>query len=91
MAKIQVSHILVDKEYEAQDILRALNEGKSFEDLARKYSKCPSAQQGGDLGLIDSQRLDETFEDAALALKAGETTKKPVRTRFGYHLIKRVK
>lgn len=89
MKKIKVSHILVDKEYEAEDILRALQSGKSFEELAVKYSKCPSAKAGGDLGEVAVSRLDEDFTDAALALKIGETSNKPVRTRFGYHLIKR--
>jgi peptidylprolyl isomerase/peptidyl-prolyl cis-trans isomerase C len=90
MRKIRVSHILVDKEFEAQDLLRLLNEGKKFEDLALKNSKCPSAQTGGDLGEVSVGRLDDDFAEAALALKVGEISKKPVRTKFGYHLIKRI-
>ncbi|HWU44795.1 MAG TPA: peptidylprolyl isomerase [Bdellovibrio sp.] len=90
MKKIKVSHILLEREYEAQDVLRALNSGKSsFEDLARKFSKCSSAKVGGDLGEVSVSRLDEDFVDAALALKSGEISEKPVRTKFGYHLIKR--
>lgn len=87
--KINVSHILVQHDYEAQDILRSLQSGKKFEDLARKYSKCPSAEQGGELGTFGKGRLDPDFEDAAFALKVGQTTAKPVRTRFGYHIIRR--
>ena len=90
MKKIRVSHILVDKEYEAQDLLRALNQGKSFEELAKKNSKCSSASVGGDLGEVSIARLDEDFADAALALKVGQISVKPVRTKFGYHLIKRL-
>lgn len=90
MKTIRVHHILVSKEYEAQDLLRSLQEGKSFEELATRYSTCPSSKQGGDLGDVNPNRLDDDFADAALALKAGETTAKPVRTRFGYHLIKRI-
>ncbi len=87
--KMRASHILVKHEYEAVDILRALQDGKSFEELAQKYSQCSSAKAGGDLGVFSSGRMDEDFEDAVLALKVGETSAKPVRTRFGYHLIKR--
>lgn len=89
MKKVNVSHILVDKEFEALDLLRALKDGKSFEDLAKKYSKCPSAAQGGSLGEVAISRLDEDFADAAMLLKTGEISTKPVRTKFGYHLIKR--
>lgn len=87
--KIRVSHILVERQYEAEDILRALKEGKSFEELARKYSKCSSATQGGDLGVFSEGRLDLDFEEAAFLLKVSQVTSKPVRTKFGYHIIKR--
>ncbi|HRO65992.1 MAG TPA: peptidylprolyl isomerase [Pseudobdellovibrionaceae bacterium] len=86
--KMAVSHILVDQKFEAEDLLRKLNEGASFEELARKHSKCPSAAQGGDLGVIDSRRLDEDFAEAAGLLKTGQISG-TVRTRFGYHLILR--
>ena len=87
--KISVSHILVRHEYEALDILRALAAGKSFEELARKHSTCSSASEGGALGSFARGRMDEDFEDAAFTMKVGEISKKPVRTKFGYHLIKR--
>lgn len=87
--KIRASHILVQHLYEADDILRLLKAGQVFEDLARRYSTCPSASVGGDLGFFKPGRMDETFEDAAFVLKVGDLTKAPVRTRFGYHIIKR--
>ncbi len=87
--KIRVSHILVKHEYEAQDLLRAINSGKEFAELAKKFSTCPSAPSGGDLGIVGRGRLDEDFEDVAFALKIGEITSRPIRTRFGYHLIYR--
>ncbi|UOF00166.1 peptidylprolyl isomerase [Bdellovibrio reynosensis] len=87
--KIRASHILVKHQYEAEDILRSLNSGKSFAELAMKYSSCPSAKDGGDLGVFSHGRMDEDFEDAAFSLKVGEYSKKPVRTKFGYHLIMR--
>lgn len=82
-----VSHILVQHEYEAQDILKKLKEGKDFEELARVFSKCSSAPRGGDLGPIPVGAADENFEEAAVLLQPGEITEKPVRSRFGYHLI----
>lgn len=87
--KINISHILVQHDYEAQDVLRALQGGKTFEELARKFSKCSSVEQGGELGSFGKGRLDPDFEDAAFALKVGQTTAKPIRTRFGYHIIRR--
>lgn len=86
----RAAHILVQAKYEAEDILLKLKNGISFEDLARKYSSCPSSPQGGDLGELKIGRADSDFEEAALALKINEITKSPVRTRFGYHLIKRL-
>lgn len=76
-------------EYEAEDILKKLQDGATFEEMARLRSKCPSSARGGDLGPIPVGAADENFEEAALALNEGEMTKKPVRSRFGYHLIKR--
>lgn len=87
--KIRASHILVKHQYEAEDILRALKSGKSFEELARKYSQCSSAKVGGDLGVFSEGRMDEAFEESAFALKVGEITSSAVRTRFGYHIILR--
>lgn len=85
-----VSHILVTHEYEAQDIMRKMkSDGSNFEDLARKFSKCSSAPMGGDLGPVPYGAADENFEEAALCLKAGQMTSKPIRSRFGYHIILR--
>lgn len=83
------SHILVKYEYEAQDILKLLAQGKDFAELARRFSSCPSAKEGGFLGEMKRGRMDEDFEEAAYALKPGQTTSKAVKTRFGYHIILR--
>ena len=88
-ASIHCRHILVSHEYEADDIRRKLEGGENFEEMARIFSKCPSSQQGGDLGKFPRGRMDENFEEAAFALKPGETSA-AVRTRFGYHLIQRI-
>ena len=89
MSTIHCRHILVEQEYEAQDLLKKLQAGESFEDLAKKFSRCPSSRQGGDLGSFGRGQMVQPFEEAAFALKAGEISQ-PVRTQFGYHLIKRV-
>ncbi len=88
MSNITASHILVEKEYEAQDILKKLSEGNSFESLAKAYSKCPSGTEGGDLGSFGKGQMVASFEAAAFALQPGEVSK-PVQTQFGYHIIKR--
>jgi peptidyl-prolyl cis-trans isomerase C len=88
--RIQVKHILVEHEHEAQDLQRKLAQGEKFEDLASKFSRCPSGKQGGDLGEFGRGRMVEAFEDAAFGLPAGNVSE-PVRTRFGYHLIMRLK
>ena len=85
----KVSHILVPHQYEAEDLLKRLQKGEAFEELARKHSSCPSASNGGDLGTLRLGQAVEDFEEAALVLSPGETSSKPVRTRFGYHILKR--
>lgn len=86
---MQIEHILVTYEYEAQDLERKLNQGWSFEELARKFSNCPSREEGGNLGDLTGRLhlLDEKFREAALALE-DQTVSAPVRTRFGWHLIR---
>ena len=88
MSEVSARHILVDHEHEAQDILKKLGEGESFEELAQKFSKCPSGAQGGDLGSFGRGRMVPSFEEAAFELEVGQTSD-PVKTQFGYHLIHR--
>lgn len=87
--QIKARHILVEQEFEAQDLLQKLGQGKTFEQLAKEFSKCPSGAEGGDLGAFGKGMMVKSFEDAAFDLKVGETTPKPVKTQFGYHLIQR--
>ena len=85
-----VQHILVKAQYEALDLLKKLEEGSNFEVLAKKFSTCPSAPCGGDLGVLKMGQADGDFEEAVLKLKLGEISSQPVRTKFGYHLLKRI-
>lgn len=89
MSKIKASHILVEKQSQAFKILSDLNDGAKFEDLAKQHSTCPSGKRGGNLGAFGRGQMVKPFEKAAFDLKVGETTKEPVKTQFGYHLIKR--
>lgn len=89
MEKIKVRHILVQHEYQAQDLIKSLNEGNEFEQLAKKYSLCSSAPGGGDLGRVPVERLDDQFAEAALDLTEFEISK-PVRTKFGWHIIQKL-
>ena len=88
-SSLHLKHILVQHQYEAEDLVRKLKEGLEFSELAKKFSKCPSAKQGGDLGVLALSRLDDDFVDAARKLKALEISG-VVKTSFGYHLIQRV-
>lgn len=91
MKTYEVAHILLATRHEAEDVLRKLNQGESFENLARKFSQCSSAPQGGHLGLLKLGQADSDFEEAALALSPETTRRGYVKTRFGYHIIKRLK
>lgn len=88
MSKITASHILVEHEHEAKDLIKKLDEGKTFEVLAKEFSTCPSGKGGGSLGSFGKGQMVPAFETAAFALQPGETSG-PVKTEFGYHLIKR--
>lgn len=81
-------HILVENEFEANDLIKKIQEGKSFEDLAGDFSKCPSGKQGGDLGIFGKGMMVPAFEKAVLDLEVGRTST-PIKTQFGYHLILR--
>lgn len=87
MSQIRASHILVSSIGEANHVLEELKGGKTFEELAKKYSSCPSGANGGDLGFFGKGQMVKEFEDAAFALKPGQVSQ-PVRTEFGWHLIK---
>lgn len=80
-------HILVDDKDKADEIIKEINEGLSFEEAATKYSSCPSKEKGGDLGYFTKGRMVPEFEAAAFDMNVGEISE-PVKTQFGYHIIK---
>ncbi|HEY9098625.1 MAG TPA: peptidylprolyl isomerase [Thiobacillus sp.] len=85
----RVRHILVKTEAEAKKVMADLAKKAKFEDLAKKYSKDPgSAKNGGELDWSDRGAYVKEFSDALANLKKGETTKSPVKSQFGYHIIR---
>jgi len=82
-------HILVNGEDEAKDIINQINGGGSFEKLAAEKSKDPGSKgRGGDLDWSPASRYVKPFGDALVKLKKGEMTKAPVKTDFGWHVIR---
>lgn len=84
---VRARHILVNTEDEAWALKSRITEGESFESLATKYSKCPSSEKGGDLGYFNRGQMVPEFENVAFETPIGEVSD-PVKTRFGWHLIK---
>ena len=86
---VNASHILVDTEESALEILAKINAGEiSFEDAAAQYSSCPSKANGGNLGDFGRGQMVAEFDTAVFEMAEGEITAAPVKTQFGYHLIK---
>lgn len=85
--KVEVSHILVDTEAEANDILAKLKAGDDFAKLAKEKSKCPSKDKGGELGYISKGQTVPEFETAAFSLQPGQLSG-VIKSQFGYHIIK---
>lgn len=83
---VRARHILVDTESEANKIIEEIKSGLDFEDAAKKYSKCPSKTNGGDLGYFTRGKMVKEFENASFELEKGEMSE-PVKTSFGYHII----
>lgn len=86
--EIRASHILVGDKQQAEEICQKCKAGADFAYMAEKYSKCPSAKKGGDLGTFGKGQMVPKFESAAFALKVGEVSN-VVPTQFGFHIIKR--
>jgi len=87
--KIKCSHILVKKQNEAHAVLERLKKGESFANLAKVLSvDKASGKRGGDLGSFGRGMMVRPFEEAAFKLEKGQLSE-PIKTEFGYHIIKR--
>ncbi len=85
--EMSAAHILLKTEKEAQDVIQQLQKGADFAELANKVSE-NKGLEGGDLGYFSRELMVPEFSEAAFAMKEGEISKKPVKTKFGYHVIK---
>jgi peptidyl-prolyl cis-trans isomerase C len=87
--EVRARHILVKTEEEAKEIIKQLEAGGDFEAIAKEKSSDPgSGANGGDLGFFAKGQMVPEFEAAAFALEPGAYTKEPVKSEFGYHVIK---
>ena len=86
--EVRARHILVKTKEEAQAVIKELDGGGSFEEIAKAKSTDGAAAQGGDLGYFGAGQMVPEFEKAAFALEVGSYSKEPVQTQFGFHVIK---
>ncbi len=87
-ATVNASHILVDSEEKANDIMAKIKAGEiSFEDAAKQFSSCPSGKEGGLLGDFGRGQMVPEFDEACFSMEEGEL-RGPVKTQFGYHIIR---
>lgn len=86
--EVSARHILLKEEAEAKDVIAKLDAGGDFVALAKEFSTGPSGPQGGDLGFFVKARMVPEFAEAAFNLDIGKYTAEPVKTQFGWHIIK---
>jgi peptidyl-prolyl cis-trans isomerase C len=86
--EVRARHILVADEKSANDVIARLNKGEDFAAIAKQVSTDGSAQAGGDLGYFTRERMVKPFSDAAFEMKPGTYSSKPVRSQFGFHVIR---
>lgn len=87
-AQANAKHILTNTEEECQKVLKEIEAGeKTFEDAAKEYSTCPSKEKGGDLGTFGRGQMVKEFDEAVFTAEVGKILG-PVKTQFGYHLIR---
>ena len=86
MATARARHILVPTKEQCDDLKKQINGGADFAALAREHSKCPSGQQGGDLGEFGPGQMVKEFDEVVFHDEVGKAHG-PVQTQFGFHLI----
>ncbi|ALP51654.1 peptidylprolyl isomerase [Candidatus Tenderia electrophaga] len=86
MATATARHLLVETEAQCNDIKAQIEAGADFAELAKQHSKCPSGQQGGDLGEFGKGMMVPEFDQVVFSAPINEV-QGPVKTQFGYHLL----
>lgn len=84
--EVRASHLLVGTQKEAEECRQEILDGKTFSEVAKRVSKCPSGSQGGDLGYFTRGRMVPQFDKVAFELPVGELSD-PVQTQFGWHIL----
>ena len=86
MARARARHILVDSQEDCESLKTQIDGGADFAALAREHSRCPSGQEGGDLGEFGPGQMVREFDEVVFSAEVGKVHG-PVKTDFGYHLI----
>lgn len=86
--EVRARHILLNSEADARAVLAEIQRGGNFEEIARRRGTDPSARQGGDLGFFKRADMVPEFAAAAFALQPGQVSQQPVRSQFGWHVIR---
>jgi len=87
MTQAAARHILVETQQKCEDLKKQIEAGADFADVAKQHSKCPSGQQGGELGTFTPGQMVPEFDKVVFSAEVGKVHG-PVQTEFGYHLIK---
>lgn len=87
-SEVHARHILLETEEKAKEVLAELQGGKDFAEAAKEHSTGPSGPSGGDLGFFTQDQMVKPFADAAFAMEPGAVSAEPVKTDFGWHIIK---
>ena len=86
MSKASARHILVGTQEECESLKKQIEDGADFAELAKKLSKCPSGQKGGDLGEFSQGQMVAEFDTVVFNEEVGKVHG-PIQTQFGFHLI----
>lgn len=86
MSRATARHILVPSETDCNTLKKMIESGEDFAEIAKQNSKCPSGQQGGDLGEFGPGQMVKEFDEVVFSGEIGKVLG-PVKTQFGYHLI----
>ena len=87
MPTAKASHILVDTEEKCEKLKQEIADGADFADIAKEHSSCPSGKQGGDLGEFGPGQMVKEFDEVVFSSEVN-VVHGPVKTQFGYHLLK---
>jgi peptidyl-prolyl cis-trans isomerase C len=87
-SEVHARHILLETEEKAKEVLAEVKGGKEFAEAAKEHSTGPSGPSGGDLGFFTLDQMVKPFADAAFAMEPGDVSAEPVKTDFGWHIIK---